>query len=230
MSESIEELEQKLGYTFKNGGLLRQALTHTSYANEKYNTNAHLKSNERLEFVGDAIVGLIVAEYLYKANPDFSEGNMSRLRSAVVCEATLSLLAENLGVPACLKLGIGEYRTGGKHKASLLADAMESIVAAVFLDSDFDTVKAVMLPHFEKLAKNAAEKIINGDHKSKLQEKMAARGERVSYEIINSFGPSHDMVFVARVTAADGKCATGEGRSKREAEQAAAGKLLEIID
>ncbi len=244
----IDELQEKLGYTFKDAGLLRNALRHTSYVYEKYGKNAHFRSNERLEFVGDAVVDLIVGAYLFEAFPEMTEGNMSKIRASVVCEETLARLAVSLGVPACLKLGVGELRTGGRTKPSILADAMESIVAAVFLDSDYATVRSVMLPFFEELIASESLNVITHDYKSRLQERLAASGEKATYRITGESGPDHMRLFEAEVTVSsnrddDDGCsigvsalngeravsARGTGSSKKEAEQAAAGKMLEIL-
>ena len=244
----IDELQQKLGYTFKDEGLLRNALRHTSYVYEKYGKNAHYRSNERLEFVGDAVVDLIVGAYLYEAFPEMTEGNMSKIRASVVCEESLARLAVSLGVPACLKLGVGELRTGGRTKPSILADAMESIVAAVFLDSDYETVRSVMLPFFKKMLASESPNVITHDYKSRLQERLAEMGEKATYRITGESGPDHMRLFEAEVSVSgvreteldccDGGLAQnvahtvtarGTGSSKKEAEQAAAGKMLELL-
>lgn len=230
------DLQKKLGYYFKNGALLKEALRHTSYAHERYKTDAHLKSNERLEFVGDAVVGLIVASYLYKTFPELPEGNMSKIRASVVCEESLSKLAEKLGVPGCIKLGVGEFQSGGRFKPSILADAVESIVAAIYLDGGYETAERIMLPFFVDLIHDAGAEAIVHNYKSRLQEYLAPKGIRPVYSIINETGPDHNRSFEAMVTLKgaddgpetiiDGLSATGSGRTKKEAEQAAAGALL----
>lgn len=232
MSLSAEELQKKLGYTFKDIGLLKNALRHRSYAYEKYATNAHLRSNERLEFVGDAVIGLIVASYLYERFPDIAEGRMSRIRASVVCEETLSELAVALGVPDAIKLGVGEHRTGGQLKPSILSDAMESIAAAVFVDGGYEAAKTVMLPFFVELIEDRSPQVIVEDHKSKLQEELAAFGDRPIYAIVDEEGPDHLKVFTAEVTSKnrEGELkATGKGNSKKEAEQAAAGAYYDLL-
>ncbi len=232
MSFRAEELQEKLGYIFKDIGLLKNALRHTSYAHEKYTANAHLRSNERLEFVGDAVVGLIVASYLYERFPELPEGKMSRIRASVVCEETLSELAVNLGIPDAIKLGVGEFKSGGRLKPSILADAMESIAAAVFVDGGYEAAKRVMLPFFIKLISERSSDIIVHDYKSSLQELLAEKGDRACYEIIGEDGPDHLRVYTAKVTSeklGDTFFATGKGGSKKEAEQAAAGAFIEML-
>ncbi len=232
MSFRAEELQERLGYIFKDIGLLKNALRHTSYAYEKYDANAHLRSNERLEFVGDAVVGLIVASYLYERFPELPEGKMSKIRASVVCEETLSELAVSLGVPDAIKLGIGEFKTGGRMKPSILSDAMESIAAAVFVDGGFEAAKKVMLPFFIKLISEKSNEVIVHDFKSGLQELLAAKGDRARYEIIGEEGPDHMRVYTAKVTSeklGDSFFSTGKGGSKKEAEQAAAGAFIEML-
>lgn len=232
MSLRAEELQEKLGYIFNDVGLLKQALRHRSYAYEKYDANAHLKSNERLEFVGDAVIGLIVASYLYERFPDLPEGKMSRIRASVVCEETLSELAVMLGVPDAVKLGVGEFKTGGRLKPSILSDTMESIAAAVFIDGGYESAKAVMLPFFIKLISERSLDVIVHDYKSGLQEKLAGIGDRAVYTIIGEEGPDHMRVFTAKVTSeklSSRFSATGKGNSKKEAEQAAAGAYLDVL-
>ncbi len=232
MSFGAEELQERLGYKFKDIGLLKNALRHRSYAYEKYTGNAYLKSNERLEFLGDAVIGLIVASYLYERFPDLPEGKMSRIRASVVCEDTLSVLANSLGVPNAIKLGVGEYRTGGKLKPSILADAMESIAAAVFVDGGYESAKEVMLPLFVKLIAEKSVEVIDHDYKSILQEMLAHLGDRPVYSIIGEEGPDHMRVFTAEVVSVnigDSIRATGKGSSKKDAEQAAAGAFIELL-
>ncbi len=227
-----EKLEQNIGYTFNDKGLLINALTHTSYANEKFKGHGHLKSNERLEFVGDAVVDLIVGEYLYLNNRDWPEGELSRRRSEIVCTNALALMGEELGIPDYLRLGVGEEQDGGKHKPSLIENAVESIVAAIYLDSSFEKVKEVMLPHFEKMMASVDFNGITLDYKSQLQEILAKQHVIPEYRIIDSTGPAHCPVFKAEVVATLDSIqyvGIGNGRKKRDAEQMAAKDLLEKI-
>lgn len=145
MARTFSDFESRLGYSFKDKALLRNALTHTSYANEHYRKKAHLKSNERIEFVGDAVLGLIVGGYIYRKYPDMPEGRMSKLRASVVCEAALADIAVRLYIDEFLRLGIGEEQSGGRKKASLLADALESVIGAVYIEGGFETAQRVML-------------------------------------------------------------------------------------
>lgn len=231
MSFRAEELQERLGYIFNDIGLLKNALRHRSYAYEKYGANAHLRSNERLEFAGDAVIGLIVASYLYERFPDLPEGKMSRIRAAVVCEETLSELAIELGVPDAIKLGVGEFRTGGRLKPSILSDAMESIAAAVFFDGGYEAAKKVMLPFFIKLINERSGEVIVHDYKSTLQELLGGN-DRAVYSIIGEEGPDHMREFTAMVTTEKLRgtlSATGRGTSKKEAEQAAAGAFINML-
>lgn len=233
------DLQKNLGYIFKNEAFLKEALRHTSYAHERYKTDAHLKSNERLEFVGDAVIGLIVAAYLYREFPEIPEGQMSKIRSSVVCEESLSRLAETLGVPGCIKLGVGELQTGGRYKPSILADAMESIVAAIYLDGGYEAAERVMQPFFAGMIRNVGAEVIIHNYKSRLQELLAPEGIRPVYSILKESGPDHDRVFEAAVSLEGQACfrgvdiaglsSTGTGKTKKEAEQAAAGALLAML-
>ncbi len=229
---AYEELESKLGYSFTRKGLLVTALTHTSYANEKFREDGHLRSNERLEFVGDSVVGLVVAGHLYDIHPDWPEGRLSKVRASVVCEETLAKLAESLGVPDYIRLGTGESQTNGRHKPSILADAMESIVAAVYMDSDFDTARKVILPFFVSLIDEFSQIVVMQDCKTRLQEILGKKHITPRYFITNEQGPMHERVFSAKVTVEiDGReiSAEADGKSKRDAEQHAAGILIEKL-
>ena len=223
-------LEEQLGYTFSDRAVLVNALTHTSFANEHFRKDSHLKSNERIEFVGDAVLGLVVAEYIYQNYPAMPEGRMSKLRASVVCEASLAKLAIMLNLDQHIKLGAGEEQSGGRKKASLLADLFESVFGAIFIDGGFDAVKKVLLPLIvpEIIAK--ADNVVLSDYKSRLQELLGKNHIRAEYVIIDVKGPDHNRVFTARVNIENGVSAEGSGRSKKEAEQAAAKTALGLMD
>lgn len=223
-------LEEQLGYTFSDRAVLVNALTHTSFANEHFRKDSHLKSNERIEFVGDAVLGIVVAEYIYQNYPAMPEGRMSKLRASVVCEASLAKLAIMLNLDQHIKLGAGEEQSGGRKKASLLADLFESVFGAIFIDGGFDAVKKVLLPLIvpEIIAKS--DNVVLSDYKSRLQELLGKNHIRAEYVIIDVKGPDHNRVFTARVNIENGVSAEGSGRSKKEAEQAAAKTALGLMD
>ena len=223
------ELEELLGYTFSDRSVLVNALTHTSFANEHFKKDSHLKSNERIEFVGDAVLGLITAEYIYKNYPTMPEGRMSKLRASVVCEASLAKLAVQLKLDKHIKLGVGEEQSGGREKASLLADLFESVLGAVFIDGGFNAVKKVLTPLIVPEIIEKADNIVLSDYKSRLQELLGKKHVQAGYEIIGSEGPDHNRVFTAKVTVGNGMSAEGCGRSKKEAEQAAAKTVLKML-
>lgn len=226
---AIEDIESKLGYVFKDKSLINTALTHTSYANERHNGKGHLYSNERLEFVGDSVVGMIVARYLFETHPDWEEGELSKIRASVVCEEALAKLGTHIDIPKNLKLGVGEKQTNGRNKPSIVSDAMESVVAAVLLDSDFETTKSIFLPFFKDLLANVSEDVMMKDCKTRLQEMAGDFKFTPQYSIIKSEGPAHMRIFTAEVRAGELR-AEGTGKTKREAEQMAAGKIIEILE
>jgi ribonuclease-3 len=208
------DLEKRLGYTFKDTGLLEMALTHPSYGSDH-----HLPDNQRLEFLGDAVLELAVSRLLYTVYEDMPEGGLSRLRSALVREETLAEAAQRYQLGSEIKLSVGEMRTGGRHKPSLLADAMEAVIAAVYLDGGTDAAFSLV----ERTIDVRANKNVYAmDAKTRLQELLQKDGHTPEYEITDVQGPPHAPVFTARVMV-DG-CILGEGtgRSKRNAHQAAA--------
>ena len=219
-------LEEKLGYRFKNRALLENALQHSSYANE--HRGAGMRSNERLEFLGDAVLGVVTADYLYKKHPDLPEGDLPRIRAALVCEESLHEVAQQLGLGEYLRLGRGEELGGGRRRPSILADATESVFAAVYLDGGMEAAAALI--HRVLLDKEREEAVEERrrDYKTELQELVQRRPEQVlRYEMTGTSGPDHDRVFSFRVLLNGQVAGTGEGRSKKEAEQAAARCALE---
>ena len=224
-----EKLQDEAGYRFRSASLLRQALTHTSYANEKYggkdSKDSHLASNQRLEFLGDSVLGLVVSAYLYKKFPQMAEGELSKLRAAIVCEGALFEFGKKIGLNECLMLGVGEQHSGGSEKPSIVSDAFESLIAAIYLDGGMEEAERFILSHFEDDMLRIAGSYKTVDHKTNLQELMGKRGITPEYEILGHEGPEHDRWYVARLTC--GKDITfGKGRSKKEAEQLAAGEML----
>lgn len=222
----MQELEKKLNYTFRNQELLREALNHSSYANE--HRSQGLGSNERLEFLGDSVLGFVTAEYLFARHPDLPEGDLTRIRAALVCEEGLHEVAQQLGLGAYLCLGKGEELGGGRTRPSILADATESVFAAVYLDGGLEAarelIRRVLL---EKEPEQAVEQR-RLDGKTRLQELVQRRGGReLHYRLTGESGPDHNKSFTVAVYLNDRCIGQGTGRSKKDAEQAAAKAALE---
>ena len=219
-------LEEKLGYHFKDISLLEHAMTHSSYANE--HRSEGLTSNERLEFLGDSVLGMIVAEYLFSVHPDMPEGELTRTRAALVCESSLYEVACALGLGRYLRLGKGEDAGGGRRRPSILADATEATLAAVYLDGGMNSV----IPIIRKLILDKEkEKAVDRDYKTALQELVQRRpGQTVSYRLVDETGPDHARIFVMEVSVGGTPVGVGRGRSKKEAEQMSAKAALERID
>ena len=222
-----QTLESRIGYHFRDGRLLETALTHSSYANERH--AADIVSYERLEFLGDSILGLTTAEYLYAHRPALPEGRMTRLRAELVCESSLHKTALSLGLGEFMRLGRGEELTGGRERASILADMVEAIIAAIYLDGGMDEAKTFIMDHVLADAE-IGEDHPSADYKTALQEFVQRRGEvRICYELIGESGPDHNKTFTFRVTIDGEEAGEGSGRSKKEAEQMAARCALEAL-
>ena len=222
----IKDLEEAIGYHFKNISLLQNALTHSSYANERWHNS--LLSNERLEFLGDSILGMLVAEYLYRNFPDRPEGDLTRMRADMVCEKTLAAVANRIGLGQHLMLGHGEEQGGGRSRDSILADAMESVIAACFLDGGMDA--ALQFIRRFILTEVPVTKLHNEDYKTKLQELVQQKKNQVlSYELIGQSGPDHDKKFDVEVSLNGKKVGVGSGRSKKRAEQDAAREAIQAL-
>lgn len=225
--ENLEELQNNLKYEFRDVNLLKTALSHTSYAHENSNI---IKSNERLEFLGDTILNFIISEKIYMHNPEISEGNMSKIRATVICEDSLYQAALKLEYNKFIMLGVGEERLGGRNKASILADAFEAIIAAIYLDSDFYKVKEFVLRNLGDVTEYAIKNIGEKDHKTKLQEILQkGNNEKISYEIVEENGLAHKKEYVAIVKLGSKVLGKGKGTSKKEAEQNAANEALSRI-
>ena len=222
-----ETLESRIGYRFKDRTLLETALTHSSFANEKQAAGA--VSYERLEFLGDSVLGLTAAEFLYFHEPALPEGRMTRLRAELVCEASLHETALALGLGEYMRLGRGEELTGGRERTSILADMVESIIAAIYLDGGMAEAKRFIMT---RVLQNARidEVHPSADYKTALQELVQKNGEvRICYEQTGESGPDHNKLFSFSVSV-DGKTiGEGSGRTKKEAEQMAARRALEAL-
>ena len=223
----MKTLETKLGYQFQNPKLLDHALTHSSYANEHH--LGSISSNERLEFLGDSVLGMIVADHLYRTFPDLPEGDLTRIRANLVCEGSLVLVAKEWDLGRYLKLGKGENACGGRSRPSILADAVEAVLAAVFLDGglehDRDIIQRFLLDRMEQVTRASR------DHKPYLQELVQRKsGQVLSYELIGESGPDHNKTFQMQVLLNGQPIGQGTGHSKKEAEQAAANAAIERLE
>ena len=222
----IKDLEAAIGYRFRNIQLLQNALTHSSYANERWHNS--LLSNERLEFLGDSVLGMLVAEYLYKTFPDRPEGELTRMRADMVCEHTLANVANKIGLGGHLLLGHGEERLGGRSRESILADATESVIAACFLDGGLDAAAAFVKKFI--LVEVPVAKLNNMDYKTALQELVQQKKNQVlSYALVGQSGPDHDKQFDVEVSLNGTVVGSGSGRSKKRAEQMAAKAAMEKL-
>ena len=222
----IKDLETAIGYRFRNISLLQNALTHSSYANERWHNS--LLSNERLEFLGDSVLGMLVAEYLYHNFPNRPEGELTRMRADMVCEQTLAAAARRIGMGDHLLLGHGEEQGGGRNRNSILADAMESVIAACFLDGGIQAALKVVQQFI--LVEVPVTKLHNADYKTALQELVQQKKNQVlSYALVGQSGPDHDKKFDVEVSLNGTVVGKGSGSSKKRAEQMAASDAIENL-
>ena len=225
----MEDLERKLEYVFHRRELLAEALSHSSYANE--HRAAGLRSNERLEFLGDAVLGFVTAEFLFRQHPDLPEGDLTRIRAALVCEQSLYEAAQRLDLGRHLKLGRGEEGGGGRRRPSILADAMEAVFAAVYLDGGIAAADALIHRLLLDAEREEVVEERRRDYKTALQELVQRQADQVlTYHMIGEAGPDHDKTFQAEVQLNGQPVGTGTGHSKKEAEQAAARAALEALE
>jgi len=220
--DGYEKLSRILGYEFRDHRLLETALTHRSASSE---------NNERLEFLGDAVLGSVIAEQLYRCFPDAAEGELSRLRATLVRKETLAEVARSLELGGFLRLGSGEMKSGGSRRDSILADAMESIIAAIYLDSGMESCHNFISKIYDERMENLSKEAVLKDPKTRLQEYMQAnRMELPNYEIIEVSGKDHAQMFSVKCQATSmGRTSTGKGSSRRRAEQSAAQSMLEEL-
>ena len=225
-SKFLQPIQKNLNYTFKDLDILKIALTHSSYANEnKLGIN---KSNERLEFLGDAILNLIVSEYLYNKYENYPEGELTKIRAKVVCESSLAYAGKKIDLGDFLLLGKGEESTGGRLRKSILADAVEAIVGAIYMDSDFITTNDLLLEMFEEdIVSAVAKGDLFIDYKTELQERLQRdKKTNIEYTVIKEEGPDHSKIFHIEVRGNEEAIGIGSGRNKKEAEQMAAKEAL----
>lgn len=220
------DLEKAIGYVFRSGALLENALTHSSYANE--NRERGTQDNERLEFLGDSVLGFVTAEFLYEIYPDKPEGELTRIRAALVCESSLAKAARSIGLGGEILLGQGEANNGGRDRDSILSDAMESVFAAVYLDGGFaparDLIRRILL------SDSAAKKPSTSDYKTMFQELVQRKkNQTIRYELLREYGPDHDKTFEVLVCVNDKEAGHGRGSSKKRAEQNAAENAIRAL-
>lgn len=226
METDFSELEQLLQYTFQNKGYIYEALSHSSYANEK---KKQRHSNERLEFLGDSVLSVVVSQHLFEHFPELPEGELTKIRAALVCEKSLHKFALRICLGDFLLLGKGEAHTGGRERPSILADAFEAVIAAIFLDGGLEAARRHILRFIpEKLPENHS--VLFGDYKTALQEVIQKNPEeKVEYLLTSESGPDHNKTFVVEVCLNSNVIGKGQGKSKKEAEQMAAKEALELM-
>lgn len=216
------DIEKIINYTFKDKKLLDIAITHSSYAHEN-NIDYY---NERIEYLGDAVLELIASEFIYKNYPDLAEGEMTKARAYSVCEESLAEIANNYGFSDFLKVGKCEAKKEGKYRSSILADAVEAIIGAIFLDGGLEKARSFIISHISKQVEICV-KDGNKDYKTKLQEKLQVNGDvKIEYKICGSKGPEHNKIFIAEVYCNNKFMGRGEGKNKKEAEMEAAKEAL----
>ena len=220
-----QSLEEKIGYFFSQAGLLRESLTHKSFSNEQPGDD--VSHNERLEFLGDAVLDLVISRMVFCSFPQLPEGELTRIRAEVVSEKALAALARTLGLGYCLRLGRGEERSGGRDKDSLIADAFEAVLGAVFLDAGFEAAQGVIERLFLEGVKRSAGRKVGVDHKTRLQEVFQGRhGRPPEYVLLEAEGPDHQRVYSVEVRFDGEPIGRGRGRTKKKAEQEAAAQAL----
>ena len=227
------ELQQRIGYTFKKEHILMEAMTHSSFANEWKHRRMH--DNERLEFLGDSVLGLIISHYIFETYHHLPEGELTKVRANVVCEASLALKARRINIGTYLLLGRGEETSGGRDRESILADGLESLIAAIYLDGGFEIARSFVLDNFRDLIDLAANGDLMTDYKTKLQEiwqsgQQGSTQEKIEYGVVDEQGPDHNKTFYVEVRAGDQTLGAGNGKNKKEAEQRAAKSAISFLD
>jgi len=223
---SMSDFENAIDYSFKNKQNLLLALTHSSYANE--NKSKKLNSNERLEFLGDAVLNIIISEYIYTKYSNLSEGEMTKARANIVCESSLFKCANSIVLGKHLILGKGEELSGGRTRTSILSDAFEALIGSIYIDGGIKKVRKFLLDTMSQLISDSINGVILMDYKTQLQEIVQkSNDQKVIYEILEEKGPDHNKIFISQVSVSNKILGIGEGRSKKEAEQNAARAALE---
>lgn len=225
---NFNEIYKKIGLQWKNINLLHMALTHSSYSFEK---KEKINNNQRLEFLGDAVLELIVSNHLYNTCSTCTEGDLTKFRASIVCESSLARVSGKLGIGSCLYMGKGEERSGGRERPSILADAFESLLGAIYLDSGLEIAAQFALEHLKEVISDVLEGRVERDYKTELQEMLQKTSNYpVNYVILKEEGPAHDKFFTAAVVYMGKQLGTGTGHSKKEAEQYAARETLESFE
>ena len=222
---NISKFEDTINYKFEKKSYILEALTHSSYSNE----NKNYKFNERLEFLGDSVLSIVISDYLFKKEKNLPEGELTKLRANIVCEESLSEVAGQIHLGEYLLLGKGEEATGGRDRISILADALEAIIAAIYLDGGLEEASKFIFRFMEEIIENSIEGKIFRDYKTYLQEVLQSKGEQhIWYKLIEEKGPDHNKRFVMEVGINDKVLGVGEGKSKKDAEQVAAKSALRL--
>ncbi|MGL5507790.1 MAG: ribonuclease III [Paraclostridium sp.] len=220
---NISKFEKIISYEFKNKQYILEALTHSSYSNE----NKSYAFNERLEFLGDSVLGIVISDYLFKNETELPEGELTKLRANIVCEESLSEVAKKIELGTHILLGRGEEATGGRDRISILADTFEAVIAAIYLDGGIDNAKKFVLTQMDEIIQDSVKGRIFRDYKTHLQEVIQSQGEsNITYDLLEEIGPDHNKRFVMQVKLNEEVLGTGEGKSKKEAEQSAAKQAL----
>ncbi|MBP3930619.1 MAG: ribonuclease III [Peptostreptococcaceae bacterium] len=220
---NISKFENIISYNFKNKQYILEALTHSSYSNE----NKSYAFNERLEFLGDSVLGIIISDYLFKNETELPEGELTKLRANIVCEESLSEVSKKIELGTHMLLGKGEEATGGRERVSILADAVEAVIAAIYLDGGIENARKFVLTQMDEIIQDSIKGRIFRDYKTHLQEVIQSQGEtNIIYDLVEEIGPDHNKKFVMQVKLNDEVLGTGEGKSKKEAEQSAAKQAL----
>ena len=220
---NISRFEETINYTFEDKSYILEALTHSSYSNE----NKNYKFNERLEFLGDSVLSIVISDYLFKKEKNLPEGELTKLRANIVCEESLSEVAGQIHLGEYLLLGKGEEATGGRDRISILADALEAVIAAIYLDGGLEEASKFIFKFMEEIIENSIEGRIFRDYKTYLQEVLQSKGEQhIWYKLVEEKGPDHNKKFVMEVGINDEVLGVGEGKSKKDAEQVAAKTAL----
>ncbi len=222
---NISDLERRIGYIFEDRGLLEEALTHSSYANE--HGLGRLGCNERLEFLGDAVLSAVVADHLYSTLPDVEEGELTKQRAAMVCESALASFARDIDLGSEMYFGKGELKTHGNERDSILSDCFEAVIAAIYLDGGMEAARKFIARH---VLQEAASVLLSRDYKTELQEVIQQNPEeKLRYVHAGESGPDHDKTFTVEVWLNSNMIATAQGHSKKQAEQNAAAEALKLM-
>ncbi|SNR90293.1 RNAse III [Anaerovirgula multivorans] len=225
IEENMMLLQKALNYNFKNCEVLKEALTHSSFANES--KFKKVKYNERLEFLGDSVLSLVVSEYIFIKYKHLPEGELTKVRANVVCEPSLAMRSKEIKLGQYLLLGKGEEFTGGRQRESILADAFEALIGAIYIDGGIQVVKQFILHYFLESIDLASKGILFRDYKTHLQELLQSKtSERITYHVVNEYGPDHNKVFEVEVLIGNKVIGRGRGKSKKEAEQRAAEEAI----